>query len=338
MLDPTIEGQSVLSETAHSTNGQSFHGTIANLSGSGLVDASLSYTNYLNTLEDSNLIPTELSFSIASIFSQAGFQYLIDDSLSARSSDLISIHENLSQAFSVVRDQLTGMIESNRSNQIFALSFGDAYDPYAANLIQQNFSSGIFSDLPLIRIVSSDILGYADGAYAIQTNNILLSEQLVARGNFQDISAVILEEIGHSIDSVINTTDTPGDEGYIFASLVQGRSITSNEFSWLKQQDDHATIEYGNQMMVVEQSLPTVGLSVLDPNAAEVNPGQAPNPGSFRVSRTGSTATALTVNYTIGGNATNGADYSRLTGSIVIPVGASSVILPINTVNDNLYE
>ncbi|MFB2981937.1 Calx-beta domain-containing protein [Microseira sp. BLCC-F43] len=85
-------------------------------------------------------------------------------------------------------------------------------------------------------------------------------------------------------------------------------------------------------------ALPTITISATDTSAAETLTGQTPNPGQFTITRTGSTATALTVNYSVGGTATNGSDYSSLTGSVVIPVGATSVTLPINVIDDSLVE
>ncbi|MCL1467435.1 FG-GAP-like repeat-containing protein [Argonema galeatum] len=83
---------------------------------------------------------------------------------------------------------------------------------------------------------------------------------------------------------------------------------------------------------------PTVNISATDANAAEVVSGQTPNPGQFTVSRTGSTANSLTVNYTRGGTATNGQDYNSLASSFTIPAGASSANLPINVIDDNQAE
>src|SRR5205814_1511930 len=46
--------------------------------------------------------------------------------------------------------------------------------------------------------------------------------------------------------------------------------------------------------------------------------------GVFTVSRTGSTAAAVTVRYSLGGTPQNGVDYQTLSGSVTIPAGASS--------------
>lgn len=60
----------------------------------------------------------------------------------------------------------------------------------------------------------------------------------------------------------------------------------------------------------------------------------------FFVSRTGSTASPLTVNYTMGGTATAGTDYTNtnLTGSVVIPAGSAGVDVGFNTIADSTFE
>ncbi len=59
---------------------------------------------------------------------------------------------------------------------------------------------------------------------------------------------------------------------------------------------------------------------------------------AFWIYRTGSTASALTVNYTMGGTATNAVDYANLPGTISIPQGASGVLITTNPINDTLKE
>jgi regulation of enolase protein 1 (concanavalin A-like superfamily) len=60
----------------------------------------------------------------------------------------------------------------------------------------------------------------------------------------------------------------------------------------------------------------------------------------FFVSRTGSTASALTVNYSLGGTATPGVDYTNasLAGTVTIPAGSAGVDISFNTINDTTAE
>jgi subtilisin family serine protease/subtilisin-like proprotein convertase family protein len=90
--------------------------------------------------------------------------------------------------------------------------------------------------------------------------------------------------------------------------------------------------------VTIADNEPVVTVTATDAIAQETTTGLPANPGEFTFTRTGATDTELTLNYTVGGTATKGTDYNNLTGSIVIPIGASSVTLPVNVIDDNLTE
>ena len=81
--------------------------------------------------------------------------------------------------------------------------------------------------------------------------------------------------------------------------------------------------------------LPTVTVAATDANAAEA---ATPNTGTFTVSRTGSTAAALTVNYTVGGTASDGTDYTTIPTSVVIPAGSASATITVTPIDDTVSE
>jgi phosphodiesterase/alkaline phosphatase D-like protein/arylsulfatase A-like enzyme len=60
--------------------------------------------------------------------------------------------------------------------------------------------------------------------------------------------------------------------------------------------------------------------------------------GIFRVTSDAKANAPLTFNYAIGGTATNGVDYSSLTGTATIAAGQSSVDIPVTPVDDGLPE
>ena len=59
---------------------------------------------------------------------------------------------------------------------------------------------------------------------------------------------------------------------------------------------------------------------------------------SFKVTRTGSTTEALTVNLTWSGTATNGVDYTTAPSTVVIPAGQSEIIIPVTPIDDTEAE
>jgi hypothetical protein len=72
------------------------------------------------------------------------------------------------------------------------------------------------------------------------------------------------------------------------------------------------------------------------PDAAASEPGT--NKGKFRLVRNSTSATPLTVFYTVSGSATSNVDYIPLSGSAVIPGGASFVDIVLSPKNDTAKE
>jgi len=82
-------------------------------------------------------------------------------------------------------------------------------------------------------------------------------------------------------------------------------------------------------------STSTVTIVATDPNASE--PGT--DTGTFTFTRSGgSTAAALQVSYTIGGNATNGVDYTSIASTVTIPVGSTTATVVIKPIDDNFFD
>jgi hypothetical protein len=73
----------------------------------------------------------------------------------------------------------------------------------------------------------------------------------------------------------------------------------------------------------------TVTISPTDAGAAEPS-----DPGTFTVTRTGSTASSLTVSYTVSGTATPGSDYTALSGTVTIAAGATSAAITVSPKDD----
>ncbi|MCC3500520.1 MAG: S8 family serine peptidase, partial [Microcoleus sp. PH2017_15_JOR_U_A] len=120
--------------------------------------------------------------------------------------------------------------------------------------------------------------------------------------------------------------------------------FTSNR-SWGESSKGDWTLEVidenGNQIQGVSDSWklniygtkPTVSIEATDPSASENG-----DPGTVTISRKGQTKYDLKVDYLVGGTASAGLDYQRLSGSVTIPAGQSSVAIPIVPVDDNLVE
>jgi hypothetical protein len=83
-------------------------------------------------------------------------------------------------------------------------------------------------------------------------------------------------------------------------------------------------------------SPPVITLTAPDPAAGELGTGQGV--GRFRFKRTGPTTAALTVNFTVGGTAINGTDYTSIGTSVVFAPGAADVTKTVDVVDDGIGE
>ena len=85
-------------------------------------------------------------------------------------------------------------------------------------------------------------------------------------------------------------------------------------------------------VLLVDDDTPTVSVTATDTVAIEG--ASPPNQAEFTITRTGPTDALVTVDYTLGGDATSGADYVALPGSVTILTGQSSASVPIVTLDD----
>ncbi|MDD1458235.1 hypothetical protein MEN95_25675, partial [Dolichospermum sp. ST_sed7] len=159
----------------------------------------------------------------------------------------------LNSALTLTYNQLSTFSGLNNFWQVFDTAFGTQYNRSGAEILRLQWLSGDFSQLPQIEILDSSILGGANGAYASSNNKIYLSANFVATATSETLVGTLLEEIGHFVDAHINLSDSAGDEGAIFAELVQGYSLDIQTLQALKAEDDHGTITVNGEVIQVEQ-------------------------------------------------------------------------------------
>jgi serralysin len=153
-------------------------------------------------------------------------------------------------------------------NQKITLTFGSNTN---INLAKSVISDLVNSqNLPQIKIVTAATINGAKGAFDRFDNTVYLaSEFLTQNANNQEaVASVILEEFGHYIDAKINIQDAAGDEGAIFSTLAQGKTLSEAEISSLKSENDSTTIVVNGEARTVELSA-TYGNITIDGNASD---------------------------------------------------------------------
>jgi hypothetical protein len=78
----------------------------------------------------------------------------------------------------------------------------------------------------------------------------------------------------------------------------------------------------------------TVTIAATDANAAE----KPLDTGTFTVTRSGSSTTALVVSYSVAGTATAGTDYTALSGTVTIAANATSATITVTPIDDTIAE
>ncbi|MEB3150387.1 MAG: Ig-like domain-containing protein, partial [Sphaerospermopsis sp.] len=133
--------------------------------------------------------------------------------------------------------------------------------------------------IPNIEIIPQSQL-QADGAFG--NNTIYLSQDLVNPKNSNSSQAVnvLLEEIGHYIDDKINIIDAVGDEGELFAAVVQNQVLAPESIAALKAENDHSFLELKGEKFAVEHA-ETPGIFLVD-NTGKISINFLADAGSYR--------------------------------------------------------
>ncbi len=146
--------------------------------------------------------------------------------------------------------------------------------------------------------------------------------------------------------ATVNFGVSTNNTGYALNSDLAGAANTANWTTGIAaaattsgQPNGGANTTYINGLRSsAPPSQTTVSIQATDASAAEAGA----NPGTFRIIRTGDTASALTVTYTIAtgaGQATNGTDYApNLAGTATIAAGQSFVDITLTPVDDTAVE
>lgn len=132
------------------------------------------------------------------------------------------------------------------------LAFGRSYDAGAIGQVWDQLKLQGPDRFANINVVTGDKLNGANGVYVQASDEIYLSDTLLSPEKSKQLTQVLLEEFGHKIDAQINSVDAPGDEGAIFAQLVQGDSLLPSALATLKAEDDHLQLELGGGWVEAE--------------------------------------------------------------------------------------
>ena len=107
---------------------------------------------------------------------------------------------------------------------VHALGLGQ--EPMALTALAKALAQGDFSGLPAVELMADDELPGARSHFSDSSQTVFLNISWLA-GSDQD---AVLHELtvrwGDHLDALLNTSDTPGDEGSHFAALLSAGRAT----------------------------------------------------------------------------------------------------------------
>jgi Ca2+-binding RTX toxin-like protein len=164
------------------------------------------------------------------------------------------------QSLQAVQNQLALFAAQGNFDAIMTTAFGSRLDRAKLQLLRQQWLSGNFSVIPDIQILSQGELGTANGAYAASLYKIFVSSDFLAYASESQVTTLILEEVGHRLDQLLNGgVDSAGDEGEIFSRLVNGENLSASTLAALRAEDDRGVIIVNGVSVAIEKQVYTGG-------------------------------------------------------------------------------
>ncbi|MGB7441851.1 MAG: hypothetical protein WA919_12340, partial [Coleofasciculaceae cyanobacterium] len=162
----------------------------------------------------------------------------------------------LEEALVLVQQRLQAFASEADFTRNMAVAFGEEAE---VDSLEAAWLAGDLSIFPELEIRNLAELNGANGAYSADTNRIYLSWEFLQsnQGNTESLASLLLEEIGHRVDSLLNTQDSAGDEGEIFSALVRGENLSSEQLQRLRAEDDTETISLDGQIIQIEKNTST---------------------------------------------------------------------------------
>lgn len=195
---------------------------------------------------------------------------------------------------------------------------------------------------PVVTVEATDATategGSDNGAFTIRRSgstvsplvvHYIMGDQAQNGVDYQSLSGSVTIPAG-SVSATVNVI--PIDDSVVEANEpVLLTLVGSTGSSYVLGQPDRATVTIFDNDGA--SGRPTITVTASDPVASESG-----DIGTFTILRSSSTATPVTIRYTMGEEAKNGIDYQTLSGSVTIPAGAGSVKINVVPINDSLIE
>ncbi|MCE2681021.1 MAG: VCBS domain-containing protein, partial [Burkholderiales bacterium] len=161
------------------------------------------------------------------------------------------------------QEQVKDFLSKANAQALFSLFSGGQTLPseqWAINLsqLQKEVAAGTYTvDIQLLdgRSLQGALAAFSANGPDASPVIFLNADWVNAGASTEQLTRVLIEEIGHSFDSRLNgVKDTAGDEGEAFALAVSGRTPQAYTFARISGEDDQGTVIIDGRSYSVEQA------------------------------------------------------------------------------------
>ena len=163
--------------------------------------------------------------------------------------------QTLDAARAEVERRLQAWARGPRFEVVLEQSLGADFDRERAAGIRDRMLAGDWRDLPRVQVRH---LERGAAAFDHRAHALYLDDAFLATAPADRVAAVWLEEIGHALDALLRTQDSPGDEGDLFSRLVRGETVSMATLAALRLENDWSHQRIGTDVHQLELATFTV--------------------------------------------------------------------------------
>lgn len=132
----------------------------------------------------------------------------------------------LQDLLSLWQQQISAWAQSGELVSAAVHALGLGRQPLALTALAEALAQGDFSGLPAVELMADDELPGARSHFSESSQTVFLNTTWLAGSDQEAVLHELTMRWGEHLDVLLNTSDTPGDEGSHFAALLSAGRAT----------------------------------------------------------------------------------------------------------------
>ena len=197
----------------------------------------------------------------------------------------------------------------------------------------------IDNDVAVVSIVANDSVAAEpgdNGQFTVSLSNVSSTDTIVSYTVTGDaVGASDYTPVSGTVTILAGQTSAVINVSVIDDALLEDNETVVVTLTGISAGDADISIAAANSDVVTISDNDTAEVTIEATDSSVTEEGDS---GQFTVSISNPSDTDTVISYTISGDATNGADYQTITGTVTIPAGSTSATIDVIPVDDQLFE